>query len=401
MPEVEKLPVERLRSQLAPLRSTVTPPVQPAPVLAEVPLRVVPLEDGSYEVLDGFKRLARWLTEGAQAVPVVVEHASSAVDRKLLLLRANAPPRRTTAMDEARVVDSLVREDALTQRTVAHRIGRRHAWVSRRLTLARRLAPTLQDKLDHGEIGPSLAYELCSLPSKQQEQAQHTAEAHRLSAHETSALVAALRVASPQEATSLLADPLRIVRPTTPPPAAVSPLCARLEQKLQRVQQALLDLDAFEIPAEGLSPAERRRLQAQHRAVLDLLAKTAQTQGVNNTPPSQEENHERRVEDTVPSGPAAPVDLGPRGDTLAAAQPRGTPGDRGPVSAGTQHTQDRQGPSAATPDHQRHPPARGSAAATLDHSRLRTDEQARSLPRNHQSQGRGAAPRHPDPAGDP
>jgi len=65
------LPLEKLRSTLSPLRGERTDPTSD---LAALPLRVaeVPGDGGSYEVLDGFKRLARWRSEGLREVPVVV-----------------------------------------------------------------------------------------------------------------------------------------------------------------------------------------------------------------------------------------------------------------------------------------------------------------------------------------
>jgi ParB-like chromosome segregation protein Spo0J len=169
VPQVCWLDTQSLHTSLAPLRSSAPPPAQLAPVLSEMPLRVARRDDGSFEVLDGIKRLAQWMSAGHAQVPVIVEQACSALEQKVLLLHANAPPRSLTAMDEARVVDSLIREDGQTEAAVRRATGRRPGWVSRRLVLARQLAPSLRDKVDHRELGPSLAYALCALPAPQQE----------------------------------------------------------------------------------------------------------------------------------------------------------------------------------------------------------------------------------------
>lgn len=51
------LPIDRLRTRYAHLR-----PGSPRPAFASdptpLPIRVVPIDDGSFEVIDGFKRLA-------------------------------------------------------------------------------------------------------------------------------------------------------------------------------------------------------------------------------------------------------------------------------------------------------------------------------------------------------
>ena len=63
------VPVAQLTTTLAPLRG---PRTDAGTALAPLPLRVAPVGDGTYEVLDGFKRLARWRGEGCTHVPVVV-----------------------------------------------------------------------------------------------------------------------------------------------------------------------------------------------------------------------------------------------------------------------------------------------------------------------------------------
>jgi hypothetical protein len=106
------VPVERLATTLAPLRG---PRTDPGTSLAPLPLRVAPTGDGTYEVLDGFKRLARWRRDGHTHVPVVVEDdAGAAVVGKARLLEANTPKRTLSPMDEARVVRSLAVEDHLS-----------------------------------------------------------------------------------------------------------------------------------------------------------------------------------------------------------------------------------------------------------------------------------------------
>ncbi len=106
---------------------------------AELPVRVAQTEDGHYEVLDGFKRLSRWRAQGHSHVPVMLEISASRIDHKRTMLAANAPPRSLTALDEARVVASLVDEDELSARAVALLCGRKTDWVERRLLLARHL----------------------------------------------------------------------------------------------------------------------------------------------------------------------------------------------------------------------------------------------------------------------
>ena len=100
---VLEIPLDRLATTLAPLRGPRTDPASP---LAPLPLRIAPAGDGTYEVLDGFKRLARWTRDGHPHVPVVVEDAPGVVG-KARVLEAHAPRRTLSPMDAARVVRSL------------------------------------------------------------------------------------------------------------------------------------------------------------------------------------------------------------------------------------------------------------------------------------------------------
>ena len=100
MSPVLDVAVDRLATTLAPLRG---PRTETGTALAPLPLRVAPVGDGTYEVLDGFKRLARWRREGHPQVPVVVEaDAFSHVVGKARLLEANTPKR--TVRDRKSVV---------------------------------------------------------------------------------------------------------------------------------------------------------------------------------------------------------------------------------------------------------------------------------------------------------
>ena len=115
------VPVARLATTLAPLRG---PRTDRGAALAPLPLRVAPVGDGTYEVLDGFKRLARWRGEGCTHVPVVVEEAARArVIGKARLLAANSPRRTVSPMDEARVVRSLADDDQLSPHADRQAVG--------------------------------------------------------------------------------------------------------------------------------------------------------------------------------------------------------------------------------------------------------------------------------------
>jgi hypothetical protein len=93
---VLEVPLDRLRMSLAPLRGERT---DRQGDLSPLPLRVSAADDGAFEILDGFKRLARWRAEGMEEVPVVLEPVAG-VARKARLLEANSPRKTSSPMDE-------------------------------------------------------------------------------------------------------------------------------------------------------------------------------------------------------------------------------------------------------------------------------------------------------------
>ena len=159
MTGVRELPVARLATTLAPLRG---PRTDAASALAPLPLRVAATGDGTYEVLDGFKRLATWTRAGHTHVPVVVEDAPGVVG-KARLLEANAPRRTLSPMDEARVVRALADDDQLSPAQIAKLLGRGRGWVDRRLTLGRRLAPAVAGHVDAGRLSATTATTLAAV----------------------------------------------------------------------------------------------------------------------------------------------------------------------------------------------------------------------------------------------
>jgi len=179
--------IEQLRTSYAPLR-----PGCPRRCLTReptaLPIRVVPSADGSFEVLDGFKRLRAYQEQGASELPVVIEPPSEPVEHKRLLLAANAPPRTITALDEARVVCALIDDDQQSVAAVARRLGKRRQWVERRLAIGRRLCARGQQQLAAGRIAPTLAQHLCDLPAGEQEALLATIERHALKPTEALAL---------------------------------------------------------------------------------------------------------------------------------------------------------------------------------------------------------------------
>ena len=217
-PVVSHIPITMLRLSFQALRNQASSP-RPAESQAELPIRVACRPDGAFEVIDGFKRLQRWSDKEHELVPAVIEHSRTVPELKLLLLRANAPPRTTTPMDEARVIQSLVHQDGLSLTAAARLLGRRKPWATRRYALATRLSPEAQAKADRRALGPTCAYALSALSECDQRAILRSAERHSLRDRDTLLLVSAWRASdSDAERAALASDPLPVVRPAADHP---------------------------------------------------------------------------------------------------------------------------------------------------------------------------------------
>jgi ParB-like chromosome segregation protein Spo0J len=348
--------------------------------LRELPIRVVADPDGFFEVVDGFKRLARWQQTGHALAPAIVESSRTLPEVKLLLLRSNTPQRTATAMDEARVIRSLVEDDGLSLASVAQLLNKRKPWVARRIALATRLSPAVQKKIEQGAIGPALGYAFCALSAAGQEAVLRSVERHALREREALALISAWRAASSdRERAALLSDPIPVVRPQAQSGLPLSALAMNLHERLENMRQAITDLSSFQIPEQGLSDAERRRLEAEYCFVLNLLSETAPKLGGAPTQPSpdpKENSYEQEVETSTRRAPAD--------HSVASAL-----WDAGNCPPHGTRPQSR--PSSST----------GGGAVTDNGASPSLHQQARSVPRVDPRQGAQAPDGHPHPPGDP
>ena len=111
---------------------------------------------------------ARRIDAGDSRVCAIVERPLNAVEHKRLLLLANTPARTITALDEARVVASLINDDGLTPRAVANVLAKKPRWVALRLELATRLSGRASKELAAGRLPTSAAHALTSLSAEHQ-----------------------------------------------------------------------------------------------------------------------------------------------------------------------------------------------------------------------------------------
>jgi hypothetical protein len=100
-----------------------------------------------YELIDGFKRLGA--VRGLAQIPRLSARLMEADERtaKAAIYGLNRAGGRTRELEEAWIIQALVREDGLSQVEVAELLGRHKSWVCRRLALIERLGPKAKDEL--------------------------------------------------------------------------------------------------------------------------------------------------------------------------------------------------------------------------------------------------------------
>ena len=388
------LPIDRLRTSYAALRPGA--PRRVPEDVAQLPIRVVPTEEGVYEVIDGFKRLAGWREQGHHLIPTVVEPPGTSAEHKRLLLAANAPPRTLTALDEARVVCSLMSDEGLSPGRIARSLGHKPHWVARRVDIGTRLSPVAQNKLAQGSIGPTLAHALCAVPQTDQDALLGVIQRHALKLREALALLSAYRVADEAERRELLRTPLTVARPQPPSSPAISPTTTVLERRLEHIREALVDLAGFTIPDE-LAPVEKRRLQARLHSVLAQLQDTVCAQDIDRAipnPKGDEDEPEPRTPRQHSPHPSSSTETRPGQDPGAA-------GDSEPDRRASQllRQQGDRSPGGLFPQDRSSGVGRARVPARATTNRC--EEQARSIPPSDPRKGHQTAHRHPDSARDP
>ena len=115
------------------------------------PVVCVKREDG-YELSDGFKRLRACRRLDKTTLRVKTIEVSARVC-KAVMIQLNQSGRSINEMEEAMVLQSLHREDGLTQTEIAVLLGRDKSWVSRRISLIERLSEEVQE--DHPTLIPA------------------------------------------------------------------------------------------------------------------------------------------------------------------------------------------------------------------------------------------------------
>jgi len=152
-----------------------------------------------YELIDGFKRLgaARSLTEMNHLAARLMEADERTA--KAAIYGLNRAGGRTRELEEAWIIQALVREDGLTQVEVAELLGRHKSWVCRRLALIERLGADAREELRVGLLSPTAARQMVRLPEGNQAEVLQVIRREALSGTELTGVVDLLLECSGRE----------------------------------------------------------------------------------------------------------------------------------------------------------------------------------------------------------
>jgi hypothetical protein len=245
---------------------------QLAPVVACV-------RNDKLELLDGFKRhaAARQIAGMTLSVRVLEVDEPTA---KAAILGLNRGQRATRELEEAWIVQGLVRDDQMTQVEAAHLLGRHKSWVCRRLALLEKLSVAVKEDLRLGLVGPSLARQLTRLPVGNQEGLLALTRRETLTAQEVSGVIDLLQGASQEQAAFVLQKPREALALVHSAPAALrDPRLSRagnwLAKHLSEALEALVRVENW------LRTPNERELRTQDREILQpLLARVGDQAGV-------------------------------------------------------------------------------------------------------------------------
>ena len=198
-----------------------------------------------YELIDGFKRVRALRRLGVERVKArVLKLGVPAL--KAAMMDLNWSRGSISDLEEGLVVQSLCREDGLSQVEVAVLLGRHKSWVCRRLSLIERLGDEALEHIRLGLIPTSIGRELARLPRGNQQAALGTILKYRLCSRESAHLISLLLQRPKWDWQNILNFPEQILSERTALPLHAGegfpPTAALLMKKLRDVKRRFSSL---------------------------------------------------------------------------------------------------------------------------------------------------------------
>ncbi len=207
--------------------------------------------EGGCELIDGFKRLRACRSLNQVTLKARAMEVSARVC-KAAMIQLNWSGRSINEMEEALVLQSLHREDGLTQVEIGVLLGRDKSWVSRRISLIERLSEEVQEDIRLGLISVMTGRDLAKLPRGNQKEAADTLLKRHYTTREAAKLIGYLLSRPRWEYSAILASPWEVVEPREPRPRGFGAKLVSFREACQTV------LEGF----RKCSPETRRSLSS-------------------------------------------------------------------------------------------------------------------------------------------
>ncbi|MBN2257099.1 MAG: ParB/RepB/Spo0J family partition protein [Anaerolineaceae bacterium] len=172
---------------------------------------VARVQEGNYQIIDGFKRYAAaedLMMEALQCRVLDIDLPQA----KVLLLSYNRTHQSMEAWEEATVLQDLRKTHSLDQSSLAQMTGYSRSWVSRRLALTDKIDEVISSDIMMGVLTSSHARALTKLPRSNQRDVARVIASYRLSSRQSDALVEAfLKAIDDKQQRYILTHPEKIL----------------------------------------------------------------------------------------------------------------------------------------------------------------------------------------------
>lgn len=131
------------------------------------PLLVTEMEDGTYELVAGERRLRSAMIAGLSTVPAVIKNIKGSQKLELALIE-NIQRKNLNPIEEAFAYERLIEEFKLTQEEVGKRVGKSRSYIGNILRLLE-LPTEIQRGLVNGEISSTAARAILGLKNEKEQ----------------------------------------------------------------------------------------------------------------------------------------------------------------------------------------------------------------------------------------
>lgn len=120
------------------------------------PIIVRPNENGGYEMIAGHTRYRAARQIGWDELEANVKNVDEE-EAENLALKTNLKRKGMTKIEEGKAINQMLRNQGLTQRELANKLGKSQRWVSERVKVALELAPEVRGLVEEGDISYNIA----------------------------------------------------------------------------------------------------------------------------------------------------------------------------------------------------------------------------------------------------